>query len=59
MATATQPTFALDGKVEMPALGLGTWQLTGPDAERGVEHALALGHRLIDTSGDYDGLPYV
>lgn len=38
---------------EMPALGLGTWQLTGADAAEGARHALELGYRLIDTSGDY------
>ncbi len=38
---------------EMPALGLGTWELTGDAARFGVLHALGIGYRLIDTSGDY------
>jgi 2,5-diketo-D-gluconate reductase A len=36
----------------MPVLGLGTWQLTD-DTAADVEHALEIGYRLIDTSGDY------
>ena len=44
---------------EMPALGLGTWQLTGGAARSGVEHALELGYRLIDTSGDYGNQPEI
>jgi 2,5-diketo-D-gluconate reductase A len=38
----------------MPVIGLGTWQLTGEDAARGVRNALDVGYRLIDTSGDYE-----
>ncbi|HEX6228035.1 MAG TPA: aldo/keto reductase [Solirubrobacterales bacterium] len=40
----------------MPLLGLGTWQLTG-DTAGDVEHALQVGYRLIDTSGDYGTQP--
>ena len=36
----------------MPALGLGTWQLTH-DAVPVLEDALRLGYRMIDTSCDY------
>jgi 2,5-diketo-D-gluconate reductase A len=36
----------------MPALGLGTWQLT-KDTAGTVEHALGLGWRMIDTACDY------
>ncbi|WP_420455560.1 aldo/keto reductase [Rubrivirga sp.] len=39
--------------VSIPALGLGTWQLTGDDARRGVEHALSIGYRHIDTAQIY------
>ena len=38
----------------MPVLGLGTWQLTGEEAVGGVQHALDLGYRLIDTAVDYE-----
>ena len=36
----------------MPAIGLGTWQLTDGTADA-VADALSLGYRMIDTSGDY------
>ena len=38
---------------EIPALGFGTWQLTGSDCLEGVEHALSLGYRHIDTAQAY------
>lgn len=50
---AASTTVTLATGTEMPALGIGTWQLTGQDAVDGVEHALALGYRLIDTADDY------
>lgn len=37
----------------VPALGLGTWQLTGDTCERAVAHALDLGYRHIDTAQMY------
>lgn len=49
-------TVTLAGGSEMPALGLGTWQLT-EDTAGAVEHALGIGYRLIDTSGDYGTQP--
>jgi diketogulonate reductase-like aldo/keto reductase len=42
----------------MPALGLGTWMLTR-DTEAAVEHALRIGYRMIDTSGDYGTQPAI
>jgi 2,5-diketo-D-gluconate reductase A len=44
---------------EMPALGLGTWQLTGPNTADDIEQGLELGYRLIDTSGDYGNQPQI
>ncbi len=38
---------------QVPALGLGTWQLTGPDCRRVVEQALEIGYRHIDTAQTY------
>ncbi len=38
----------------VPALGFGTWQLEGDACREGVEHALALGYRHIDTAQGYD-----
>jgi diketogulonate reductase-like aldo/keto reductase len=40
--------------VEMPALGLGTWQLTDKQAYDAVATALAEGYRHIDTAQLYD-----
>lgn len=39
--------------VSMPALGLGTWQMRGDEARRGVEHALSIGYRHVDTAQMY------
>lgn len=37
----------------IPALGLGTWELTGDTCQRGVEEALHLGYRHLDTAQMY------
>src|SRR3712207_4082836 len=37
----------------VPALGFGTWQLTGRAAEEGVRDALEIGYRQIDTARMY------
>lgn len=39
--------------VRVPALGLGTWRLTGPDCQRAVEEAIAIGYRHLDTAQMY------
>jgi diketogulonate reductase-like aldo/keto reductase len=39
--------------VEIPALGFGTWQLTGPPCETMVAEAIRLGYRHIDTAAIY------
>ncbi|MBW3558175.1 MAG: aldo/keto reductase [Proteobacteria bacterium] len=41
------------GGAEIPAIGFGTWQLEGPDAQRMTEAALAIGYRHIDTAYIY------
>ncbi len=38
----------------VPALGLGTWQMTGAACREAVRHALALGYRHLDTAQMYD-----
>lgn len=38
---------------QVPALGLGTWQLEGQDCVAGVAHALEVGYRHIDTAKNY------
>jgi 2,5-diketo-D-gluconate reductase B len=39
--------------VRIPALGLGTWQLSGDVAQRMVGYALSIGYRHIDTAQMY------
>jgi 2,5-diketo-D-gluconate reductase B len=39
---------------DVPVLGLGTWRMRGQDCIDGIESALALGYRHIDTAQGYD-----
>lgn len=39
---------------KVPALGYGTWQLKGQDCVKGVQMALDVGYRHIDTAQIYD-----
>jgi 2,5-diketo-D-gluconate reductase B len=39
---------------EVPALGLGTWQVTGDDCREAVSDALEIGYRHIDTAQAYE-----
>ncbi len=39
---------------KIPALGYGTWQLTGAQCQSGVEKALEIGYRHIDTAQIYE-----
>lgn len=45
----TQLTVKANG-AEIPAIGLGTWQLTGEAGAACVAHALGVGYRHIDTA---------
>jgi 2,5-diketo-D-gluconate reductase B len=45
-------TLTVQG-VEIPKLGLGTWQMSGAACERAVADALELGYRHIDTARMY------
>lgn len=38
---------------QVPALGLGTWLLSGKQCTQSIAHALILGYRHIDTAQDY------
>ncbi|MFB6216778.1 MAG: aldo/keto reductase, partial [Candidatus Aenigmatarchaeota archaeon] len=40
-------------KMEIPAIGLGTWQLKGERCKKSVESALEIGYRHIDTARMY------
>ena len=50
-ATATT-TLSVQG-VEIPKLGLGTWQIPGEDCVEAVADAIELGYRHIDTARAY------
>lgn len=51
--SSTIPLFTLADGGSIPALGLGTWQLTGKGCVDAVRRALALGYRHIDTAMYY------
>jgi 2,5-diketo-D-gluconate reductase B len=51
---AVQATQLTVQGVEIPKLGLGTWQLTGAACEEAVRDALELGYHHIDTARAYD-----
>jgi len=46
-------TRGLNSGAEMPALGLGVYQLPGPATLAAVKFALGMGYRLIDTASLY------
>ena len=46
-------TYILNNGVEMPALGLGTWPMTGSVLENVLDAAIDIGYRLIDTADNY------
>ena len=43
----------LNNGVEIPPIGLGTWEITGPKAKESVLNALECGYRLLDTAMIY------
>lgn len=47
------PKTGLNNGTEIPVLGLGTWELTGKEAEQAVLCALEAGYRHIDTASIY------
>lgn len=51
MTTQTMQTVK---STRVPALGFGTYKLTGEACVEGVEHALSLGYRHIDTAQAYN-----
>jgi 2,5-diketo-D-gluconate reductase A len=46
-------TITLDGGVEMPMVGFGTWQVTGRPGYEAVRQALEAGYRHLDTATMY------
>lgn len=58
MPTSSMKTLPLRGAtkptLEMPALGYGTWKLSGEACVTGVSKALEIGYRHIDTAQIYE-----
>src|SRR5829696_8685662 len=55
MDTRTHDDFVLTVQgAAIPRLGYGTWQVTGRDAVAGVQDALEIGYRHIDTARAYE-----
>jgi diketogulonate reductase-like aldo/keto reductase len=53
------PSLKMKNGAEIPALGFGTWQLTGDTCKRAVETAIGLGYRHIDTAEIYQNEQYI
>src|SRR5262249_13775788 len=51
---ATMETLLLNDGRSIPAVGFGTWPLTGADAMRTVRAALQEGYRLVDAAAKYE-----
>lgn len=54
MAKTIQSTTPLNNGIEIPFLGLGTWQSRGNKCEHAVEFALNNGYSMIDTAQGYN-----
>lgn len=50
---ANQQEFEMKDKNRIPALGLGTWRLSGEHCKNAIKKALDLGYRHIDTAEMY------
>lgn len=50
---ASTPTYTLNDGTALPAIGFGTYPLTGEDGIEAVTSALACGYRLLDTAVNY------
>lgn len=53
MTTLPTTTAPLASGAQIPLLGFGTWQLTGPTAEQATVMALEVGYRHLDTATVY------
>ena len=54
MERTIDSTKTLNNGVEIPILGLGTWQARGGKCEHAVEFALNNGYEMIDTAQNYN-----
>ena len=59
MEKTKKSTTPLNNGVEIPFLGLGTWQARGKDCEQAVAFALNHGYDLVDTAQAYGNEPKV
>lgn len=50
---ALAPCVTLNDGTSLPAIGFGTYPLTGDDAVAAVESAISCGYRLLDTAVNY------
>jgi diketogulonate reductase-like aldo/keto reductase len=48
------PTYTLNDGTTLPALGFGTYPLTGEDGTAAIVSALEAGYRLLDTAVNYE-----
>jgi 2,5-diketo-D-gluconate reductase A len=53
VTSAREAIVPIAAGVEMPLLGLGTWQMRGDTARAAVAEALEVGYRLVDTAQMY------
>ncbi|MCI4323651.1 MAG: aldo/keto reductase [Thermoplasmata archaeon] len=53
MGLSALSTLRLNQDREIPMLGIGTYQMSGPDARKSVGTALRDGYRLVDTAQAY------
>ena len=54
MEKSIKSTMLLNNGVEIPLLGLGTWESRGKKCEHAVEFALTHGYSMIDTAQGYN-----
>lgn len=48
------PTHTLNDGTTLPAIGFGTYPLTGPEGTAAIRSAIEVGYRLLDTAVNYD-----
>ena len=48
------PTYTLNDGTTLPAIGFGTYPLTGEDGTAAIVSALEVGYRLLDTAVNYE-----